>query len=180
MIRCHNLHVFATKIYIFCCFSRHHKCSRSDLNGLVKDCFAYEATMPGTDCDVIRLWVSWIHYLVMVNLRQSIVKLSRRSVCLHDGPVKFSLLITESPFSFAFSSQTFPVISPYIGKLKTIRVRLADSTWYNWWKPNGWKLNKVSNVLFNNSLGFFAFSPWGTSFHNSINNLVIGLFSNCI
>lgn len=77
---------------------------------------------------------------------QSIVTfLDARFIYMMPGEVLFTyefLII-----SFVFSSQTFPVISPNIGKLKTIRVRLADSTWYNWWKPNGWKLNKVSNLV---------------------------------
>ena len=92
-----------------------------------------------------------------------------------------ALLMNLLFFSFVFSSQTFPVISPNIGKLKTIRVRLADSSWYNWWKPNGWKLNKVSNVLLNNSMHFVSFFlsfSLRTKFHSNINNLVIGLFFN--
>ena len=92
----------------------------------------------------------------MFNLRQSIVSFRHaRFIYIMSDEVLFTY---ESPiFSFDFSSQTFPVISPNIGKLKTIRVRLADSSWYNWWKPNGWKLNKVSILLFDTAMRFISF-----------------------
>ncbi|XP_078355010.1 high choriolytic enzyme 1-like [Oculina patagonica] len=58
------------------------------------------------------------------------------------------------------SNQTFPVISPNIGKFKTLRVRLAKSTWYNWWQPNGWKLERVEIETPNKKKILLKYNDW--------------------
>ena len=40
------------------------------------------------------------------------------------------------------------MISPDIGAFESLRIRLEASSWFNWWYPNAWDLERVSKLVF--------------------------------